>query len=208
MQGFIYQRPSDLQKALETSQTAYLPVGALRWHGRELPVGTDVIMLQGLCRCCTERTGGVVLPPLIAGWERDDHPGPAFGPDFRGVTYQSQLSEWLKCLQGLGVKVVIVLNGPLGAEGLESLRHFSLERRKDDLTVVCLSLPEISAKAGVSIEPGSSSEAALVGWAGASETGVDGADSMRALHRGRELALSLRQVIIDETRCLLHKDGR
>lgn len=46
---------------------AYLPVGALEWHGSHMPFGTDYFTVTYLAEEAARRFGGVVFPPLYYG---------------------------------------------------------------------------------------------------------------------------------------------
>lgn len=59
--------PDGIARAKADSPVAYVPLGALEWHGWHLPTGLDGIKSQELCLRIAEETGGVVLPPLWFG---------------------------------------------------------------------------------------------------------------------------------------------
>lgn len=46
---------------------AYLPVGALEWHGLHLPLGTDYLTVQHIAERAAREVGGVAFPPLYYG---------------------------------------------------------------------------------------------------------------------------------------------
>ena len=49
---------------------AYLPVGALEWHGAHMPFGTDYFTVTHIAEEAARRFGGVVFPPLYYGDNR------------------------------------------------------------------------------------------------------------------------------------------
>ncbi len=55
-------RPDDLEWILETAPIAYVPWGALEWHGAHLPFGLEGITAEALAERVVRRTGGVLLP--------------------------------------------------------------------------------------------------------------------------------------------------
>lgn len=50
---------------------ALLPLGTLEWHGEHLPFGVDALISEALMRRLAERHGGVVLPPIHVGPDRE-----------------------------------------------------------------------------------------------------------------------------------------
>lgn len=64
-------RPGEILAERERCSIVYLPVGPLEWHSPAMPYGTDALLAQSLARCAAERTGGVVMPTLFIGTERE-----------------------------------------------------------------------------------------------------------------------------------------
>lgn len=64
-------RPGEILAERERCSIVYLPAGPLEWHGPAMPYGTDALLAQSLARCAAERTGGVVMPTLFIGTERE-----------------------------------------------------------------------------------------------------------------------------------------
>ena len=52
---------------------AILPVGATEQHGPHLPLGTDTIMVEWICRQATDGLEGVAVAPAIPFGESDNH---------------------------------------------------------------------------------------------------------------------------------------
>lgn len=59
--------PSEVVARRQACNLAYLPVGALEWHGPHMPFGTDYITVTYLAEQAAARFGGVVFPPLYYG---------------------------------------------------------------------------------------------------------------------------------------------
>lgn len=55
-------RPDQLDAILAAAPVAYVPWGALEWHGPHLPLGVDGIAAEAVAERAAQRTGGVVLP--------------------------------------------------------------------------------------------------------------------------------------------------
>ena len=113
--------------ALDRSRAVpLLPVGAMEAHGPHLPLGTDVIIAQGMARACAEeldREGVTVLllPPLWAtraGFAQA-FPGTV---SVRGETVTALVREVAESLAGQGFPVLGVANAHLDPGHLASLR--------------------------------------------------------------------------------------
>lgn len=59
--------PSQVVARREACNLAYLPVGALEWHGPHMPFGTDYMTVAYLAEEAALRFGGVAFPPLYYG---------------------------------------------------------------------------------------------------------------------------------------------
>lgn len=66
-----YLRPGEIQAEKERCSIVYLPVAPLEWHGPAMPYGTDPLIAQALARNVALRMGGVVMPTVYFGTERE-----------------------------------------------------------------------------------------------------------------------------------------
>ena len=124
--GIYYEnlRPEEFRKRLSAAPIAYLPLGTLEWHGEHLPLGTDMIIPRGFFSILAERIGGIVLPPLFIGPDRntlidgkeyigmDTAATPAVQLDgsaywIEDDLFKSLLHSILKQLKRAGFKVVV-----------------------------------------------------------------------------------------------------
>lgn len=65
-------RPAQIVAARQRADLAFLPLGAIEWHGVHNPVGVDAIKAHGVCCVAAEKlAGGAVFPPLVYGVPRD-----------------------------------------------------------------------------------------------------------------------------------------
>ena len=62
-------RPRQVEAILKEAPVAYLPWGSLEWHSYHNPIGLDALKVHGLCMMAAEQTGGVVWPPIFAGYQ-------------------------------------------------------------------------------------------------------------------------------------------
>jgi len=59
--------PAQVVARRNACNLAYLPVGALEWHGAHMPFGTDFFTVSYLAEEAAKRFGGVAFPPLYYG---------------------------------------------------------------------------------------------------------------------------------------------
>jgi len=63
--------PSEFKARLKRAPIAYLPLGTLEWHGAHLPLGSDFLQSQGFFIKLARRVGGIILPPLFLGPDKE-----------------------------------------------------------------------------------------------------------------------------------------
>ncbi len=87
---------------------AYLPWGALEWHGPHLPFGVDGIIAEAVAERTVQRTGGVLLPtswwPTAALPTHDTLA-------VRVATLQLLLNDLFEALATAGWLVLVIING-------------------------------------------------------------------------------------------------
>jgi len=88
---------------------AYVPMGALEWHGEHGPLGLDGLKARELCERCARRTGGVVFPAMYWG-AFDTMPFP-FTLHFKKSYTRAVIRKALPQLAGFGFKMIVVLSG-------------------------------------------------------------------------------------------------
>jgi len=73
-------RPAQAVARRQECPVAYLPAGTLEWHGEHNPLGLDAVKAHRLCCVLADRLGGLAMPPLWYGDNRDDICEIVFGP--------------------------------------------------------------------------------------------------------------------------------
>ena len=141
---FEHMRPAEIVAERERKSIVYLAVAPLEWHGPHLPFGTDPLDAYELALLLAEKTGGVVMPPLFCGTERERSPEvvASFGFDdpnqyivgmdipansvpslyFREDIFGLIVREHLRLLVKLGYKMIVLINGH-GAENQKDTIH-------------------------------------------------------------------------------------
>jgi len=114
-------RPADLRAMVKASPVAYVPLGALEWHGEHGPLGLDGLKAHALCEATAERTGGVVFPPVFWG-AFDTVPFP-FTFHFKRAGIKYLVRETLKQLEGMGFMVIVLLTGHYPPAQIKLLRR-------------------------------------------------------------------------------------
>ncbi len=83
-----YLRPAEIQAEKARCSIAYLSMGPLEWHGPAMPYGTDALAAHAVACAAAQITGGVVMPPLYLGTERER---PAFMLEAKGFENPDKL---------------------------------------------------------------------------------------------------------------------
>ncbi len=129
-------RPDQIKQQRTNKPVAYLPIGTLEWHGVHNPVGLDTLKAHQLCIKCAEAHGGLVLPPLWYGENRENAllesscglsepiakemglPEDSFNPGYMGRSiaeqdrlYQDLLLHMMFQANSLGFKVLAICAG-------------------------------------------------------------------------------------------------
>ncbi|MFM8319750.1 MAG: creatininase family protein, partial [Chloroflexota bacterium] len=71
LRQLAHLRPEEILAELSRCPVAYLPVGLIEWHGPHLPMGLDALNAENAARLAAGQTGGLLLPTLYCGTERE-----------------------------------------------------------------------------------------------------------------------------------------
>jgi len=118
---FEESRPGRVREQIERSPIAYVPLGALEWHGEHGPLGLDGIKAHHICECAAERTGGVVFPTVLWG-AFDTMPFP-FTFHFERKQLESLVRPILRQLSDWGFEVIVLLTGHYPPTQIKMLRE-------------------------------------------------------------------------------------
>ena len=105
---------------IERSPVAYVPLGALEWHGEHGPLGLDGVKAHHICERAAERTGGVVFPTVFWG-AFDTMPFP-FTFHFERAHLETLVDQILTQLSDWGFEVIVLLTGHYPPTQIKMLR--------------------------------------------------------------------------------------
>ncbi len=106
---FEEARPEAAREMLKKSPVAYVPMGALEWHGEHNPLGLDGLKAYALCEMAAAKTGGVLFPAMFWG-ASDTMPFPFTFHFPRGV-YRTLVRQTLTQLKEMGFSMIVLLTG-------------------------------------------------------------------------------------------------
>lgn len=133
-------RPNQLNAIRAHYPIAYLPWGALEWHGPHLPLGLDGITAEAIAERVVRRTGGVLLPttwwPITALPHQDSLSLPS--PVIRALWDAS-----FAALAAAAWQVVVVVSGHY-AQGHEIVLMDAAEQAMRDRGLLVLALPALA----------------------------------------------------------------
>jgi creatinine amidohydrolase len=101
--------PDTLNTIRSSAPVAYLPWGALDWHGPHLPCGVDGIIAEAVTEQVSRRTGGVIFP--TTWW-----PGSTLPPGQQTLAVRNQVvhalwSDLFDTLFVAGWRIVVIISG-------------------------------------------------------------------------------------------------
>lgn len=154
---FEEMRPGEIQQAIEKMPYAFIPVSPMiEWHSFHLPLGTDALISEAICRIMSEKVGGVWFRPLSLGldsWRGDDlkkmwgfiPDEEVFGmnfPDIPLVSEYCQVEEMKKiitnrvnALKGMGIKKIFLLNHHGGENQIPTIEELGWDLSDETMKV-------------------------------------------------------------------------
>lgn len=115
-----YERlmPTEIEAIFARHPIAYMPWGALEYHGRHAAIGLDGLKAHALCAALAQISGGLVLPPIYVAANTiktlRDLPHHRHSLNFSEETLRVLVREHLDQLTDEQFRVVFVLCGHVG----------------------------------------------------------------------------------------------
>jgi len=103
-----YLRPADVRRIREQSPVAYIPIGAIEWHGEHLPLGVDALISYGLVSRAVVATGGVVLPATYVSCGLLNFP---LSLNYHQRVLEHNIRDTLEQVRKEGFRCIVVLTG-------------------------------------------------------------------------------------------------
>jgi creatinine amidohydrolase len=100
----------EVQKALEKTDIALVPIGSIEQHGYHLPLGTDTIIPYKIAMRVAREIGAVVAPPIRPGISQHHMPFPG-SMTLAPSTLIAIIKDYCKSLVQHGFKVIVIING-------------------------------------------------------------------------------------------------
>ena len=117
-------RPRQIDEILAHTPVAYLPWGALEWHSYQNPIGLDTLKIHGLALEAAARTGGVVVPPVYAGYQTmKPHAQFMHTIEVPAEVIMGLANAYLDQLADEGFKLTVLMMGHFGSEHVKALMH-------------------------------------------------------------------------------------
>lgn len=130
---YAESRPEQIAAEWAHASIAYVPWGALEWHGDHLPLGLDGIVAEAFARMLAERVGGVLLPTQWLPMTTLPHP---LSLDVSAELFAQVVRACVDGLRGAGAKTVCLITGHY-AQGHEIvLYEVAKECSEDDFRVL------------------------------------------------------------------------
>lgn len=127
-------RPKEIETMQQQRPIAYLPWGAIEYHGSHNPTGLDSIKAAHMCVDLAKRIGGLVLPAVnFAANLISSYPGvnfPKHSLEFSETLIRMLCEEYLEQLVVQDFKIIVLLSGHAGEPHLEILRTVAQEFNK------------------------------------------------------------------------------
>ena len=167
---FELMRPDEILAAKQEKSIAYLPIGPLEWHGPAMPFGTDPLAAQEITREAARRFGGVVLPTLFCGTERERTPELLEAKGFSDVDqyivgmdvpantvkslytkedmFSMMVREYIRLLVEQGYQLIVLVNGHGATGQMYQLNRLAVEYSNESSSRVMVSFPLTHADPG------------------------------------------------------------
>ncbi len=162
-------RPGEILAEIRRCPIAYWPLGLIEWHGPQNPMGCDALNAEEVCRRAAEQTGGLVLPTLYVGTERENSPEMLKCLGFRGdeyivgmdyphncmkSAYYSEevfailIRDGLRAYIAMGFRFIVLLSGHGATNQGEVLRRLAIEFTANGPARVILEYPTVTGAQG------------------------------------------------------------
>ena len=163
-------RPDQISAEIAKYPVAYLPLGLLEWHGPHLPTGTDALNAEKVALLAAEKAGGLVMPTVYWGTERERSPqlldwlgfdrdtwivGMDFPANSLPSMYASEESfaylirEQLRLIIRMGFKLAVIISGHAAENQMAVLERLAKEFTAESSARILVALPFVPDQNGL-----------------------------------------------------------
>lgn len=135
-------RPDGVRRATRSASIAYVPIGAIEYHGPHLPLGVDMMTAEEICSRACALTGGVVLPPSYLAHGTLDLP---WTLEFSPSLVEAWAREVVAQLHHRGFAMVVLLTGHGPLDLLHLLKRVARETGTPERAVYAACYLEFNA---------------------------------------------------------------
>lgn len=132
--------PHQVDKMIEENPIAYIPQGAIEWHGPQNVFGVDSWKATEICRRTAEITGGVVFP--CVNWGAFFTMKFPYTFHFSKKAFVKMTKQTLKELHEMGFKIAIIITGHYPAAQIKQLMKAAKKYSKKYDDFFALGIPE------------------------------------------------------------------
>ncbi|MHA1658921.1 MAG: creatininase family protein [Promethearchaeota archaeon] len=138
--NYMESLPKELEDMINKNPIAYVPFGALEWHGELNVLGVDSIKAAEICRRSAEITGGVLFPCVNYGAFRTmNFP---FTFHFSKRPHVKMTRKLVKQLYKTGFKIIILLTGHYPSPQIKQIMKAAKKISKKHDDCFALGIPE------------------------------------------------------------------
>tara|TARA_R110002050_G_scaffold286121_1_gene436230 strand:+ start:11181 stop:11897 length:717 start_codon:yes stop_codon:yes gene_type:complete len=139
-------RPQQIEAILKDMPIAFLPWGAIEYHGKHNPIGLDSIKALHIAIDLAKEVGGIVMPVInLASSLIKSYPGLNFKKhslEFSEELIKQICEEYLHQLGEQDFKIIILLSGHAGEPHLAILKKVADTFNSENPTKYCWALAE------------------------------------------------------------------
>ncbi len=137
---FLKSKPHEVADIIKTNPIAFVPFGALEWHGEHNILGVDSIKAIEICKRTIEITGGVLFPCINYGaFNTMNFPFTLKSPS---KPYIRMTRKVVKQLYAMGFKIIILLTGHYPTKQIKQVRKAAKRISKKNPDCFALGIPE------------------------------------------------------------------
>ena len=129
-----------LQEIVKTNPIAYIPFGALEWHGPHNVFGVDSIKATEICKRSIENTGGVLFP--CVNWGAFKAMNFPFTFTFSTKALVKMTRKMVTQLYGMGFRIIILITGHYPLKQQKQVRAAARKVSKKHNDCFALGIPE------------------------------------------------------------------